>query len=185
MCKNHLQRMKTFFTPCGSDPEEESYAGKSLGTARGTITANWAQRKASKMGTKNRVEKYRNLQKHPCIPPMEYHLERIEAERYQFQLASFRFVGYPSASRHPLRWSEGSRAFGKGILGIPWGAGLALSHREMLQKGRTTCTGRSGKKRSVRQRLCVPLVECQIERALRICRKHPLVCRSALTHRRI
>ena len=94
-------------------------------------------------------------------------------------------MGYPSASHHPLRWSKGSRAFGKGILGIPWGAGLALSHREMLQKGRTACTGRSGKKRSVRQRLCVPLVECQIERGLRICRKHPLVCRSALTHRRI
>jgi hypothetical protein len=55
----------------------------------------------------------------------------------------------------------------------------------MLQKVRTTCSGRSGKKMSVAQWLCVPLVECQIERALRICRKHPLVCRTALVHRQI
>ena len=94
-------------------------------------------------------------------------------------------MGYPSASRRPMRWSKGSRAIGEGILDIPWGAGLALSHQEMLQKGRTTCSERSSKKMPVGQRFCVPLVEFQIEKGITICRKHPLLRRSALTYQQI
>lgn len=93
----------------------------------------------------------------------------MKVGRYQIHLALLHFVGYLSASRRPMIWSKGNREIGKGILGIPWGAGWAPGYQEMLRKGRTTCS----------------LLECQIERALRICRKHPLACRSAPTQQQI
>ena len=78
--------------------------------------------------------KLRSIKRYKIMPLL---VGRVKAGRDQIHI---HFVGYLSASRHPMRWSKGGREMGRGITGIRRGDGLALSHREMLQNGRTLCS---------------------------------------------